>query len=53
MAARERFEDSGEAAPVVASSMMEVVFGAITVRAASGIESAALKRVLRVVRSLA
>ncbi len=53
MAARERFENRGEAAPVVAPSMIEVVIGAITVRVASGVEAAALKRVLRVVRSLA
>ncbi len=51
--ARERFAESGEAAPVVAASAIEVVLGAITVRVGAGVETAALKRVLRVVRSLA
>ena len=50
--AREPFAERGEAAPVVAASVIEVVIGAITVRVGAGVETAALKRVLRVVRSL-
>jgi transposase len=53
MSARERFAESGEAAPMVAASVIEVVIGAITVRVGAGVEAAALKRVLRVVRALA
>ncbi len=57
MSARKRLEDAhsddcGAAAPVVASSMIEVVIGAITVRVGASVEAAALKRVLRVVRAL-
>jgi transposase len=48
----ERLAACGAAAPVVASSMIEVVVGAITVRVGAGVEAAALKRVLRVVRAL-
>jgi len=44
---------AGAEAPVVASSVLEVVVGAITVRVGAGVEVAALKRVLRVVRALA
>lgn len=50
LAAREKFEE-GEA-PAAASSGIEVVVGEITVRVGSDVEAAALKRVLRVVRSL-
>jgi transposase len=46
------FADGGEEVAVSVSSMIEVVIGEITVRVGAGVEAAALKRVLRVVRSL-
>lgn len=52
LAARGSMADSGVEAPVTASSMIEVVIGEITVRVSAGIAATALKRVLRVVRSL-